>query len=180
MTARRVVGSLLVILLLVVLATPTSSYLLAQEPTEVAEDATPTPTPSPTPTAFPMQGLGFSLIGHAGVQVESEGQVLVSAATLSLPAGAASLPFTVTGPTVIMVQNGEITVSSDNAAISFVDIGAVIGVFPSSGTPGPVETVRVKKGQQIVLPEGATCLIRNDSEANASVLVLSISPAPGQ
>jgi hypothetical protein len=179
MTARKVFGALVMIIIILVLAAPTSSYLLAQEPTEeAAEEVPPTPTPLPTPTAFPMQSLGFTLIGHADIQIETDGQVLASAATLALPPGAASLPFTVTGPTVIMVQSGEILVTSDDAAISFVDTSAVIGIYPSNGTPGPVEALLIRTGQQVVLPTGATCLIRNDSAAAASVLVLSIAPVP--
>jgi hypothetical protein len=176
---RKTIGILVVLILILALAVPSSNFLLAQEPTEEAPaDATPTPTPLPTPTAYPMQALGFTLIGHADIQIESDGQVLASAASLALPPGAAALPFTVTGPTVIMVQSGEIVVTSDNASISFVDTSAVMGIFPSGGTPGPVETLLVVKGQQVVLPPGATCLIRNDSAAAASVLVLSIDSVP--
>jgi hypothetical protein len=122
-----------------------------------------------------MQGLGFTLIGQADIQIESDGQVLTSAATLALPPGTASLPFTVTGPTIIMVQSGEIFITADNASVSFVDTSAVIGIYPSAGTPGPVETFQVKMGQQVVLNTGATGLIRNDSAAAAIVLVLSIA-----
>ncbi len=178
MTARKVIGALVAITIILVLAAPTSNFLLAQEPTEQATEVPPTPTPLPTPTAYPMQALGFTLIGHADIQIETDGQVLASAATLALPPGAASLPFTVTGPTVIMVQAGEISVTSDNAAIGFVDTSAVIGIYPSGGTPGPVETIRVTQGQQVVLPAGATCLIRNDSAAAATVLILSIESIP--
>ena len=176
--ARKVIGAVVLITIVLVLAAPTSNYLLAQEPTKEATEVPPTPTPLPTPTAYPMQGLGFTLIGHADIQIETDGEILASAATLSLPAGTASLPFTVTGPTVIMVQTGEISVTSDNAEISFVDTSAVIGIYPSAGTPGPVETLHIKKGQQVVLPTGATCLIRNDSAAAATVLILSIASAP--
>src|SRR5689334_15367334 len=138
-SVRNVIGALVLIVIVLMIAAPTSNYLLAQEPTGTATEVPPTPTPLPTPTAFPMQSLGFSLIGHADIQVESDGQILVSAATLALAPGAASLPFEVTGPTVIMVQSGQIVVTSDNAAISFVDTSAVIGLYPSSGTPGPVD-----------------------------------------
>jgi hypothetical protein len=77
-----------------------------------------------------------------------------------------------------MVQSGEIFITSDNAAVSFVDTSAVIGIYPSAGTPGPVETFQVKMGQQVVLTTGATGLIRNDSAAAAIVLVLSIASVP--
>ena len=181
LTARKVIGALMMVVLILVLAAPMSNYLLAQEPTaEPTEEAPPTPTPLPTPTAFPMQSLGFTLIGQAGIQIDADGQVLASAATLSLPPGTASLQFTVTGPTVIVVQKGEIFVTSDNAAVSIVDISAVMGIYPTSGTPGPVETIQVNAGQQIVLPTGATCLIRNDSAAAATVLVLSIESVPAR
>jgi len=178
MTARKGIGALVMITIILVLAAPTSNFLLAQEPTEEATEVPPTPTPLPTPTAYSMQGLGFTLIGHADIEIESDGQVLASAATLALPPGTASLPFTVTGPTVVMVQTGEIVVTSDNASISFVDTSAVMGIYPSGGTPGPVETLLVSRGQQVVLPTGATCLIRNDTAAAASVLVLSIASVP--
>lgn len=178
MTARKVIAVLALITIILVVVAPTSNALLAQDATQEATEAPPTPTPLPTPTAYPMQGLGFTLIGHADIQIDTDGQVLASAATLGLPPGTASLAFTVTGPTVIMVQAGEISVTSDNAAISFVDTSAVIGIYPNAGTPGPVETLRVKTGQQVVLPTGATCKIRNDSAAAASVLILSLASVP--
>jgi hypothetical protein len=180
MSVRKAMGALVTITALVIFLAPTSNYLLAQEPTQEATEVPPTPTPLPTPTAYPMQGLGFTLIGHADIEIETDGQILASAATLALPPKTASLPFTVTGPTVIMVQSGDIFITSDDAAISFVDTSAVIGIYPSGGTPGPVETIQVSKGQQVVLPTGATCQIRNDSETAAAVLVLSIAPAPIQ
>ena len=136
------------------------------------------PTPAPTPTAYAMQDLGFKLIGQADFQIEANSQVRASAATVTLPPGAASLPFTATEPTVVMVQTGEVVVTSDNAAISFVDTSAVIGIYPSGGTPGPAETFVVRTGQQVVLPAGATCLISNDSAAAATVLILSVSSVP--
>lgn len=178
MSVRKVIGALVAIIALLIVVAPTSNYLLAQDATQEATEVPPTPTPLPTPTAYPMQSLGFTLIGHADIQVESDGQILASAATLALPPGAASLPFTVTGPTVIMVQSGDVSITSDNATVSFVDTSAVMGIYPSGGTPGPVETIQVSRGQQVVLPTGATCQIRNDSEIAASVLVLSIAPAP--
>src|SRR5215218_4701527 len=178
MTVRKGISALVVLTIILVLTAPASNYLLAQEPTQEATKVPPTPTPLPTPTAYPMQGLGFTLIGHADIQIETDGQVLASAATLALAPGTASLPFTVTGPTVIMVQAGEIVVTSDNASINFVDTSAVMGIFPSGGTPGPVEMLLVGRGQQVVLPTGATCLIRNDSAAAASVLILSIDSVP--
>src|SRR5918993_1432912 len=98
MNARKVVGAMMMIIIILVLAASTSNYLLAQEPTQEATEVPPTPTPLPTPTAFPMQALGFTLIGHADIQIETDGQVLASAATLYLAPSTASLPFTVTGP----------------------------------------------------------------------------------
>jgi hypothetical protein len=177
-TARKAIAVLAMITIILVIAAPNSNLLLAQDATQEATEVPPTPTPLPTPTAYPMQGLGFTLIGHADVQIDTDGQVLASAATLGLPPGTASLPFTVTGPTVIMVQAGEVLITSDNAAISFVDSSAVIGIYPNAGTPGPVETLQVKTGQQVVLPAGATCQLRNDSAAAASVLILTIAPVP--
>lgn len=174
-TVRKVIGALVAIAIVLIVATPTSNYLLAQDATQTPTEAPPTPTPTPSPTAFPMQALGFALIGQAELQIDTDGQILVSAATLRLPAGAASLPFDVTGPTVIMVQTGEVVVSSDDATISFVDTSAVIGIYPSAGTPGPVDTLVVRKGQQVVLPTGSTFVIRNDSADAATVLVLSVT-----
>jgi hypothetical protein len=178
MNARKVIAALAAVTALLIFVAPTSNYLLAQDTTQEATEVPPTPTPLPTPTAYPMQGLGFTLIGHADIQIETDGQILASAATIALPPGAASLPFTVTGPTVIMVQSGDVVVTSDDAAVSYVDTSAVMGIYPSGGTPGPVETILVSRGQQVVLPTGATCHIRNDSENAAAVLVLSIAPAP--
>lgn len=180
MRARKAVIALAAVVALLIFVAPTSNYLLAQDATQEATEVPPTPTPPPTPTAYPMQGLGFTLIGHADIQIESDGQILASAATLYLPPGTASLPFTVTGPTVIMVQSGDVIITSDDAAVSFVDTSAVMGIYPSGGTPGPVETMLVSKGQQIVLPTGATCQIRNDAKDAASILMLSIAPAPNR
>src|SRR4051812_39784507 len=101
MNVRKVIGALVVITIIVVLGVPTSNLILAQGSSQeatgnvppasnsiLAQEATevpPTSTPLPTPTAFPMQGLGFTLIGHADIEIGTDGQVLASAATLSLP-----------------------------------------------------------------------------------------------
>src|SRR6188768_1561668 len=112
MTVRRAIAVLAMIAIILVVANPASNALLAQDATQEATEVPPTPTPLPTPTAYPMQGLGFTLIGHADIQIETDRQILASAVTLALPPKTASLPFTVTGPTVIMVQTGDIFITS--------------------------------------------------------------------
>jgi len=175
---RTTVAAIALMTMVVLAAAPISDRLLAQEatPTTVIEEVPPTPTPLPTPTGYPLQGLGFTLIGQAGIQIESQGSVIASAATLTLPPGTASLEFTAIGPTIIAVQTGGIVVDSDAATVNVVDLGVVIGIYPSAGTPGPVDSVTAGIGQQVVLPAGATAVIRNDSDAPATVLVLSIIP----
>ena len=87
MTARKVIGALAVITIILVLAAPASNYLLAQEssPGSDGRSASYPHAVCQLPTAYAMQGLGFTLIGHADFQIETDGQVRASAATHHTP-----------------------------------------------------------------------------------------------
>jgi hypothetical protein len=143
-----------------------------------AQEATATATAiPPTPSAYPFRSLKFALQAQVAVSVQTGGALVVSAATLTLAPGAATLDFTVDGTTVIAVQSGQVTVKADDAVVSVVDISPVIGIDPVAGSPGPLSARTVNTGEQVVLPAGATASLRNDGTAPASLLVLAVTPA---
>lgn len=149
----------------------------AQEATATPAAPTATPTPTPTPTAYPFSGLRFGLLARADITVDTDGAVLVSAATMALPPGAATINFTVDGETIIAVQAGQVTLEADKAAIAVVDVAPVIGIHPVAGTPASVSATTVTTGQQIYLPAGSTASLRNDGAGPATILVLAVTPA---
>lgn len=135
-----------------------------------------TPTPTPSPTAYPLQGLRFGLLAQTEVVATTNGPATVSAATLTLQPGQASLPFVNTGDTVFVVTSGVIVVESDDATLQVVDSAALIGLEVVGGTPGPVSGQEIGTGWQVTLPTGSTTTIRNESAAAATVMVLSLVP----
>jgi hypothetical protein len=162
---------------LLLVAISTAGRPSAQEATATAPSATSTPTPSPTPTAYPFSGLKFGLLARADISVDSDGPFLVSAATITMPPGAATMTFTVEGDTVIAVQAGQVTVDADNGSISVLDVAPVIGIIPVAGTPGPISEAVLPAGQQVFLPAGTTATLRNRGSAAATILVLAVTPA---
>lgn len=174
MRVRSIASILIVIVLGGALALNWSSSF-AQD-TGTATAVPPTPTATPSPTAYPLQGLRFGLLANVDLVADIEGPARVSAATLSIQPGQASLPFVSEGETIVVVTAGAITVEADEAAYRVVDSGSLIGLRAVGGTPGPVMDKQLGVGWQIHLLAGATLTIRNEGESAASVIVVTIVP----
>lgn len=148
---------------------------IAQDATAEATVAAPEPTM--TPTAYPFRSLAFNLLGQADITVDADGPVAVSAASIALTAGAATVPFVAEGPTVIAFQAGEVTITADNALVGVTDIVSVIGLEVPVGTPAAAEEVTVSLGMQVYLPAGAMATLRNDTDKPASIIILTVVPS---
>lgn len=148
----------------------------AQEPATATPEPTETPTPPPTPTAYSLQGLKFGLLALAEVEATTDGPTSVSAATLTVGPGQASLPFVNEVETIIAVTAGAVVVESDQALVQVVDSAVLVGLEVVSGTPGPVDRQSVTVGWQVRLPAGSTTTIRNDTAAPATLMVLTLRP----
>jgi hypothetical protein len=175
----RILGGLVLAALAVTLLTGGDVvHLSAQENASPTATPPPTATPLPTPTAYPLQRMGFNLLATADIQLATDGPSYVRVASLTVAPGVASLPFTNEGPTLIAVTGGRITLESDQAAVTITDIAFVAGLEPVGGTPGPVSERAVSVGEQIFLPAGSTTTIRNDTTANATIVVVAVVPFP--
>jgi len=150
------------------------------EPTVLAEEtvqATVAPEPTATPTAYPFRSLTFNLLARADLTVDTSGPVTVSAATVSVLAGAKTVEFTTEGPTVITVQTGAVTITADQASAGVADIVSVIGLEVPVASPEAADAIVVTLGVQVYLPAGSTASLRNDTEAAATVVILSVVPS---
>lgn len=173
--AKLVLG-LVVGTVVVFLAMPVSGRPSAQENATATTGApTSTPIPTPTPTAYAFRALQFNLLAQADIQVDTTGQVLVSAATVALAPGAATVPFRVEGATVITVQTGKVTLDADTAIVGVVDIAPIIGLYPIQGSPVAMDGVTISAGQQVFLPAGTTGALRNEQQTPATLLILSVT-----
>jgi hypothetical protein len=171
----RIVATVVVGLAILAAAVAQWSTSSAQEPATTTA-VPPSPTATPSPTAYPLQGLRLGLLAHTELIASTDGPAQVSAATLSVQPGQASLPFVSEGETILVVTSGEITVESDDASLQVVDSGALIGLESAAGTPGPIDGQRVTAGWQVHLPAGSTTTIRNESAAAASLIVVTLVP----
>jgi len=182
----RCITAVLSVVLLVglVVAWPVSGHLSAQEeePTEpVAEEATevpPTLVPTATPSAYPLRSLAFTLLAQADISMTTSGPVVVSAATVSIQPQSATVTFVTEGDTIISASLGTVSIDADQGVLGVADIGASIGLDTVSGTPVALDSVNLGVGGQVFLPAGTTTTIRNDTEAAATLLILTIVPAP--
>lgn len=146
----------------------------AQE--EATAVATEVPVATASPTAYAFRALTFNLLARADLSVDANGPVTVSAATVSVLAGAQTVEFTTEGPTVITVQTGAITLTADQASVGVADIISLIGLEIPVASPQAADAIVVTPGVQVNLPAGATASLRNDTEAAAVVVILSVVP----
>jgi hypothetical protein len=109
--------------------------------------------------------------------VDASGPLTVSAATVSVLAGAQTVDFTTDGPTVITVQTGAVTITADQASIGVADIVSVIGLTVPVASPQAADATTLTPGVQVFLPAGATASLRNDTAAAAAVVILSVVPS---
>jgi len=169
-------GFVVVAVVAISLFASTGQQSTAQEDATVTAEATEVPTATATPTAYAFRALTFTLLARADLTVDTSGPVSVSAASISVLPGAATVEFTTEGPTVISVQTGAVTITADQAATGVVDIVSVIGLTVPVGTPQAADAMEVTPGVQVFLPAGATASMRNDTETAAAVMILSVVP----
>jgi len=144
---------------------------------EPTAEATVVPEATATPEAYAFRSLTFNLLARADLTVDTSGPVTVSAATVSVLAGAETVEFTTDGPTVITVQTGAVTITADQASVGVADIVSVIGLEVAVASPEAADALVVTPGVQVYLPAGATASLRNDTEASATVVILSVVPS---
>lgn len=174
MVRTLVTGLVAVAIVAIALFASTGQPSTAQD--EPTSEATVVPEATVTPTAYPFRSLTFNLLARADLTVDTSGPVTVSAATVSVLPGAATVEFTTEGPTVITVQTGAVTITADQASIGVADIVSVIGLEVAVASPEAADAVVVTPGVQVYLPAGATASLRNDTEAAAAVVILSVVP----
>jgi hypothetical protein len=128
-----------------------------------------------TPDAAPTEAVPFraTLIAEAEVGVLAAGEMTLNATSYVFPPGTEAQPITATGPVLIRVQAGAITLDADLAAVSPVvpEIGVLALAQP---TPTAATGLVVAAGQQILLPTGTTARLANEGAEPATLIVIAI------
>lgn len=177
---RTSIIALGLISIIAILVSAPASRLAAQESTTPSavptNAATVAPTATPSPTAFPLQKLAFNFLGGANLDIPIDRPSSLRSATMTMAPGTATLPFTNNGPTLIVVTSGRVVLVSDNAVVSVPDVAFVAGLVPVAASPGAIDGQVVNPGEQVFLPAGSTTSIRNDTAANATMIVVAVVP----
>ena len=127
--------------------------------------------PTPTPAPF----LRSSLLARAELDVLAEGPATVSVTFVTLARGAGTEPFTSTGTTIIIVDDGAILLDADAAEIGTPNISAIVGIEPIS-TVEAASDVYVPEDWQVVLPPGATAEVRNATDEPTTLYLFVLAP----
>ncbi len=165
-TATAVAAVLLVgTIVLASLMAPWGERTGAQtEPTATTQAEVP-PTPTPPFSA--------SLLAEAEIGPVPAGPVNLSVVTINIPPLSVTEPIANSGPVVIRVDKGTITLDAAEATIGPV-VPAVGIIHPEPAIPGPANGVLIGPGQQIVLDAGTPAQIRNDGDVPATIMVIAL------
>ena len=163
---RVLVACLIVGVVALVLPSPAAVRPAVQESTPAA------------PTAIPTQPPLFesSLIARADLDALPAGSATITVTSVTLAPGAATQPFANPGPTLIVVQDGSVTLDADAAVIGVPNISGLVGIQPATAPPAAAASVVVPEDWQVLLPSGARAQLRNATDDTVDLLLLAIVP----
>ena len=139
----------------------------AQEAT--AEPESPTVVPTPTP------GFNALLVAQANLATVPVAPALLRVVTLTIPAGVVTEPTSNDGPVLILVQNGSILLTADEALVG--PPAPADGLLqPITPTPSEAQDVIVAKGFQALISPGSTIVMENAGGSPATVLMILLEP----
>lgn len=100
---------------------------------------------------------------------------------LTLAPGASTQPFANPGPVLIIVQEGTITLTADEASIGPPPepTPGGIAVETEAAAPAPADAVGVTKGEQISLNANVNAQLTNDSGTPVRLLLVTLISSPG-
>jgi hypothetical protein len=139
--------------------------------TPVATEEVPTPLPPPI-TAF--------LEAEAVVETLPAGPATISVSTVIIAPRVALRAIVTNGPVLILVDSGILTIDADAALIALPPTGLMSSLQPAA-TPAPTQTVdfNVADGTQILLPANTRVQLRNTTDEEVVLQVVSIAPEGG-
>lgn len=154
--------------------------------TTTAQEASPTPeavTPVATeevPTPLPPPVSAF-LEAEAVVDTLPEGPATISVSTVIIEPRVALRALVTNGPVLILVTSGVLTIDADAALVGLPPTGLMTSLQPAA-TPAPAETVdfKVADGTQILLPADTRVQLRNTTDEEVVLQVVSIAPEGGE
>lgn len=97
---------------------------------------------------------------------------------ITLAPGGATQPFASTGPVLVVVQEGTVTLTADLARVGQPPEPSLGGIQVEGDTapPAPADGVGVTKGEQISLESGVTAKFGNDTSAPVRLLLVTLAP----
>ena len=95
-----------------------------------------------------------------------------------LAPGASTQPFITSGPTLVIVQEGTMTLTADEATIGTPPEPSLggISVEGNASQPAPADGVGVIKGEQISLNGGVNAQFANATELEVRLLLVALTP----
>ena len=135
-------------------ALPAVALVAVVETVETAEAPAPTSAPPPSPSPL------FDVVPVP----PSTGTATLRVARLTVPPGVGPPPEVASGPTVLMVETGALSVRYDGA------------VWVGQGLDATQTETVLGYGERLVLAPGARYIVRNDGPTPAVALVVTILP----
>lgn len=145
-----------------------------------AQDATPqvcVDTASPETEASEQRLLGQA--DFSGLPVEP---TRLTTTQLILAPGSSTQPFANPGPVLIVVQDGTITLTADEATIGLPPEPSPGGIAVEAApvAPAPADAVGVTRGEQISLNANVNAQLTNDTDTSVRLLLVTLSPGAAE
>lgn len=121
---------------------------------------------------------GQRLLGQADYSSLPDAPARMTTTQITLAPGASTQPFVTLGPTLIIVQEGTIVFTADEAAISQVPQPSLGGIAVEGGsaTPVPADGVEVPRGMQIALNGGVNAQMANTGADGVRLMLVMLAP----
>ena len=98
------------------------------------------------------------------------GSVILTAASLTLAPGQATLPLTSSGSLILLVETGIVILTVDRA------ISGLTPDTPSDGATGPEISYRLRTGQRVTIPLSGAIHLRGEGSEPAKLLLITLRP----
>lgn len=118
------------------------------------------------------------LLGQADYASLPDVPARMTTTQIILAPGASTQPFVSSGPTLVIVQEGTVTLTADEATISTPPEPSLggISVETSAAEPALAEDVGVTDGEQISLNGGVNAQFSNATESEVRLLLVALTP----
>ena len=119
------------------------------------------------------------LLGRADYTTLPDSPARMTTTQIELAPGGATQPFASSGPMLIMVVEGTVSLTADEARIGDPPEPSLggIAVEAQEPAPAPANGVAVTKGEQVSLDGGVTARFTNDTNASVRLILVTLTPA---